>query len=176
MVEKNGQIRHAAHWLGPRRRCLLDGVKVHGHWISLAIERQDKAGDEYLIVMTNTFAHAALRNYQRRWSIETFFQSIKQRGFHLEKTHLDNLERLRKLFALVAIAFAVCLHIGRWSDKNQKPIEIKNHGYKANSFFRYGLECWRRAFRTFTDELDTFIEVIAQTLNPPVYNTEKILM
>ena len=139
-------------------------------------QTQAKPDDEYLIVITNTFAHRALANYQRRWSIETFFQSVKQRGFRLEDTHLNDLERLRKLFALVAIAFAVCLHIGRWSDLHVKSIEIKNHGYKANSFFRHGLECWRSALRTLTYELDLFIEVIVQLLNPPVRSTEKFLM
>lgn len=94
----------------------------------------------------------------------------------MENTHLDDLERLRKLFALVAIAFTVCLHIGRWSDQYQKNIEIKNHGYKANSFFRHGLECWRSALRTMTHELDLFIQVIEQALNPPSNNFEKILM
>ena len=176
LVEKDGQIRHAIDWLDERKSCLLDGVKIHNHWVSLAIKRQVKPDDEYLIIMTNTFAHAALANYQRRWSIETFFQSVKQRGFRLEDTHLNDLERLRKLFALVAIAFAICLHIGRWSDQHVKPIEIKNHGYKANSFFRHGLECWRKALRTLTYELDLFIEVTAQALNPPVYNLEKFLM
>ena len=176
LVEKDAQVRHAVDWLGQRKSCLLDGVKIHNHWVSLAIKRQAKPNDEYLIVMTNTFAYCALANYQRRWSIETFFQSVKQRGFRLENTHLNDLQRLRKLFALVAIAFAVCLHIGRWSDQHVKPIEIKNHGYKANSFFRHGLECWRRALRTLTDELDHFIKVIAQVLNPPMHNIEKFLM
>ena len=176
LVEKDGQTRHAIDWLGERKSCWLDGVRIHHHWVSLSIKRQAKLNDEYLIVMTNTFAHCALGHYQHRWSIETFFQSVKQRGFRLEDTHLDKPERLRKLFALVAIAFAVCLHIGRWSDKYQKPIQIKKHGYKANSFFRHGLECWRRALRTLTYEIDLFINVIAQTLNPPVRSTEKFLM
>ena len=144
--------------------------------VSVAIKRLANKKDEYLIVMTNTFAYQALVSYQRRWSIETFFQSVKQRGFRLESTHLDNPPRLRKLFALVAIAFTVCLHIGRWSDEHQKPIEVKNHGYKANSFFRHGLECWRRAMRIINDELDLFIQVIEQALTPPEINTEKILM
>jgi len=176
LVEKDGQTRHAIDWLGDRKRCLLDGVRIHGHWVSLAVKRQVKSDDEYLIVMTNTFAHCALANYRRRWSIETFFQSVKQRGFRMEDTHLYQLERLRKLFALVAISFAVCLHIGRWSAQHIKPIKIKNHGYKANSFFRHGLECWRRALRTLNYEIDLFIEVIAQTLNPRVSDTEKFLM
>jgi hypothetical protein len=64
LVEKDGQIRHAVDWLGERDRCLLDGVKIHGHWVSLAIKRQAKPNDEFLIIMTNTFAHAALDNYR----------------------------------------------------------------------------------------------------------------
>lgn len=176
LVEKDGQTRHAIDWLGDRKSCLLDGVRIHDHWVSLAIKRQTKPDDEYLILMTNTFAHAALANYQRRWSIETFFQSIKQRGFRMEDTHLDKPERLRKLFALVAIAFVVCLHIGRWSDQHQKPIEVKNHGYKANSFFRHGLECWRRALRTLSYEIDLFVEVVTQVIKPSVCSNAKILM
>ncbi|WP_445223520.1 transposase [Catalinimonas locisalis] len=144
--------------------------------MSLTIKRQTKQDDEHLIVMTNTFAHLALNLYQRRWSIESFFQSIKQRGFRLEDTHLNDLDRLRNLFALVAIAFTVCLHIGRWSNQNQKPIEIKNHGYKANSFFRYGLDCWRNAPRTMSEQLDLLIQVIEQAIIPPNIKTKKILM
>ncbi len=176
LVSKDGQTRHATDWLGERKKCLLDGVEVHGHWVSLAIKRLNSKDDEYLIVMTNTYAYRALGMYQLRWSIETFFQSIKQRGFRIEDTHLNDLERLRKLFALVAIAFTICLHIGRWSDQHQKPIEIKNHGYKANSFFRHGLECWRSALRTMSHELNLFIRVIEQALSLPVNNFEKILM
>lgn len=175
LVSKDGQTRHATDWLGDRKKCLMDGVRIHDHWVSLAIKRRAKKDDEYLIVMTNTFAHWALDRYQRRWSIETFFQSVKQRGFRLEDTHLNSLERLRKLFALVAIAFTVCLHIGRWSDQHQKPIEIKNHGYKANSFFRHGLECWRRALRTLSYELELFIQIVEQALNQAITITEKNL-
>jgi hypothetical protein len=171
LVEKDGQTRRAIDWLGQRKSCLLDGVRFHGHWVSLANKQQAKPNDEFLIITINTFAHAALGSYQRRWSIETFFQSIKQREFHLESTHIDDLERLRKLFALVAIAFSVCLHIGRWSDKHVKPIEIKNHGYIANSFFRHRLEAWRRALRILTYEIGLFIDEIAQVLNPTVHNT-----
>lgn len=31
LVEKDGQVRHAADWLGKRKRCLLDGVRIHNH-------------------------------------------------------------------------------------------------------------------------------------------------
>ncbi len=32
LVEKDGLVRHAADWLGERKRCLLDGVRIHNHW------------------------------------------------------------------------------------------------------------------------------------------------
>lgn len=45
LVEKDGQTLHASYWLGERKRCLLDGVKIHGHWVSMAIKRQAKPND-----------------------------------------------------------------------------------------------------------------------------------
>lgn len=36
LVEKNGQIRHVTDWLGHRKKCLLNGVKIHNHWAIVA--------------------------------------------------------------------------------------------------------------------------------------------
>lgn len=44
---------------------------------------------------------------------------------------------MRKLFALVSMAFILALQTGILVDKH-KPITIKNHGYKENSYFRKG--------------------------------------
>jgi len=104
-------------------------VLISGHYLSVAIK---PLPDDYLIVLTNTFAHQALRTYRQRWTIETFFQSIKERGFHLEATHLKDLTRIHKLIALVALAFTCCLVVGLWQNRND--ILLKNHSYKANSF------------------------------------------
>jgi hypothetical protein len=52
-------------------------------------------------------------------SIEVFFQSIKKRGFDIEATHLTDAIRIRKLFALVAIAFLICFVVGLEKDKIQ---------------------------------------------------------
>ena len=80
---------------------------------------------ENLIVITTQKAQTALQAYQDRWSIEVFFQSIKKRGFNLEQTHLKVPKRLKKLFAMVCLAFVVCLKVGIWKDKNRKAIKIK---------------------------------------------------
>lgn len=134
----------AEQLLQKRNKCLLDNVLISGHYLSVAIKRLP---EDYLIVLTNTFAHQALNTYRQRWTIETFFQSIKKRGFHLEATHLQDLTRLHKLIALVALAFTCCLVVGLWQHQNRNAIPLKNHAYKANSFFRHGLDCIRQAYR-----------------------------
>jgi len=64
----------------------------------------------------------------------------KTSGFDIEKTHLQNLERIEKLLCLVMIAFVWCYKVGDYLDKIVKAIKIKKHGYRAKSVFKYGLE------------------------------------
>ena len=176
----NEQVEmNAVKWLGNRKNCFLDGVKLQGHWLSVGMEKlAGNKEDGYLIVVTNGFARHALKAYKSRWSIEVFFQSIKGRGFRMENTHLEDLDRLRKLFALVAIAFALCLTVGIWIDEHWKPIKIKNHGYKANSFFRYGLNHIRDAWR-LKQNINEFINIIYNQIHENLTRikpSEKILM
>ena len=79
--------------------------------------------------------------------IETFFQNLKGRGFDLESTHLRSLEKLSKLIALVSLAYVFCINVGLYYHQKVQPIKIKNHGYKANSFARYGLNQLRALLR-----------------------------
>ena len=59
---------------------------------------------DILFLFGNCDAKFLAQLYRKRWSIEVFFQNIKTRGFNLEDTHLQNLERIRKL---IAMAFEV---------------------------------------------------------------------
>lgn len=157
-----GVERQAEQLLQKRNKCLLDNVLIGGHYLSVAIKR---LSDDYLIVLTNTMAHQALNTYRQRWTIEVFFQAIKKRGFNLESTHLQDLTRLHKLMALVALAFTCCLVVGLWQHQNRKPIALKNHGYKANSFFRHGLDYIRQAYRqvhTQVHQLEHVFQILLQ--------------
>ena len=62
-------------------------------------------------------------------AIEVMFQSFKQRGFNIESTHLKDPVRFRKIFALVAMAFALAFNVGLLANQ-KKPIAIRNNGYK----------------------------------------------
>jgi len=143
LLTVNGLTKRAADFLTDRYSCQLDQVKIGPYYLSVAMGK-DKLSADPLIVLTNTFAHQAIHAYKKRWSIEVFFQSIKRRGFDLESSHLQSLEKLKKLFALVCIAYHLCLQVAiEYHHKVQK-IRTQKNGYKINSFFRKGLDVLRQ--------------------------------
>jgi hypothetical protein len=78
--------------------------------------------------------------YKERWQIETAFRGLKSSGFNIEDTHLNDLERIEKLFSIVMVAFAWAYVVGVFANRHSKPIRILKHGRKAKSLFKYGLQ------------------------------------
>jgi hypothetical protein len=115
--------------------------KLWGKWLYVAALRL--ADGKLLIVVTNRQASRAIADYGKRCSIETLFGCFKSRGFCLEATHLFDSERLSRLIALLTIGLCWAFKTGEWLAQ-AKPIEIKKHGRKARSIFRYGLDHLRR--------------------------------
>lgn len=106
---------------------------------------RDRDG-ELLYLVGNLPAKELRAAYRKRWSIETFFQALKGRGFNLEKSGLRCLSKMRKLFALTCIAYAIC-----WAtaieDAKSNAVKSKKHGYPQYSVFRRGLNLLRLAFK-----------------------------
>lgn len=119
--------------------CMIDGI-----W-GCMYAKQLK--DDILFLFGTTKMEYLPQFYQKRWRIECFFQNVKKRGFNLEDTHLKKLEKLKKLVALVSIAYSFAANMGLHHHKKVKPILIKNHGYKANSFSRKGIDLIREGIR-----------------------------
>ncbi len=107
---------------------------------------KDKNGD-LLYLIGNLAASQLKAAYRKRWSIEVFFQALKGRGFHLEKSGLRSLSKMRKLFAVACIAYVICWAIAIEHAKI-KPVKRKKHGYPQYSVFRRGLNLIRLAFKT----------------------------
>ena len=102
--------------------------------------RVPKKGEiEFLIIVSFNKPEQAQLNYKDRWQIETCFRAMKSSGFDIEKTHLQDIQRIEKLLLLVMIAFAWCYKVGIYLHENVKQIIIKKHGRKAKSIFKYGL-------------------------------------
>ena len=98
---------------------------------------------DLLVVATNTDPKIAWAQYRRRWEIETLFAALKTRGFNLEDTHLVHPDRIGKLLAVLAVAFALVHAIGEWQTK-QRPIALKVHNRRAQSVFRLGFDLLRK--------------------------------
>ena len=116
-------------------------TKAQSPAVKLAATRL--ARGELLVVATNSEPKTALANYKRRWQIETLFAALKSRGFNLEDTHLLHPERIAKLLAVLAIAFAFAHATGQWR-ATCREIVIRAHTRRAQSIFRYGYDLLRQ--------------------------------
>lgn len=119
---------------------MVDGCAGHV-WLMRLSE------SEYLYLFGSVEPKLMGQLYRKRWSIESCFQNLKGRGFDLEKTHLQSLGKLSKLVGLVSLAYCFCLSLGIYVHEKVQFIRKKNHGYKANSFARYGLNQLRALMR-----------------------------
>ena len=129
--------RHGGHYLD-------EGVVVDKVALSVSLSR---GSDGELLYLIGTVPARCLRDwYRKRWSIEVFFEAIKKRGFDLESTRLKCLDKIRKLFALVSLAYACCFATGIEAGKAE-PVRPNKHGYPQYSVFRRGLNLLRRFFR-----------------------------
>jgi hypothetical protein len=101
--------------------------------------------DELMIIATNNNPKVAVATYLRRWEIESLFQAMKGRGFNFEDTHVIQLERIKRIVMLLAIAFSWAHKTGEWRAE-LKPIPLKTIRSQRRpqySFFRYGLDLIR---------------------------------
>ena len=108
--------------------------------------------------------HLAQRN-AKRWTIEQCFQNLKGRSFNLEANHLRCLQKLRKLVALVSLAYAFCLGVGAAAHGGRHPIARKKHGYRAASLSRHGLNLLRQLTRPLTPPEDPLARLVKTILN-----------
>lgn len=133
--------------------CYISGSKV-----------LDKNGvPEFQIIISFNKPENANEIYKQRWQIESAFKALKSSGFNIEDTHLTDLDRVEKLFALVIIAFTWAYKIGIELNK-LKPIKIKKHGRRAYSFFKYGLNALAKVlFNNNMNEFCMYIKFLSCT-------------
>lgn len=109
----------------------------------LAVTGMKLEGGELLIIVTNSNPKHSLDYYAQRWEIEMLFAALKTTGFDLETTHLNQVQRIDTLLALLMLALVWAHRIGETLHASVTPIKRKKHGHLAQSFFRYGLDYLR---------------------------------
>lgn len=124
-------IRSATVTLIPPRRTgyRLPKVTVNAVWVHEDAPPPGVDPLEWLLLTRlpgETFAQAALvvAWYAVRWTMETLFGCLKSRGFNFEDTHLVKAERLSKMLALLALAFAWTYRTGELLYE-QTPIHLQ---------------------------------------------------
>ncbi len=133
IVSVNGQL------------CYLSGSKV----------KNRQGVPELQIIVSFNKPDEAQSLYKERWQIETAFKALKTSGFNIEDTHLTDIIRIKKLFALVLIAFVWAYKAGIFLN-TLSPIKIKKHGRRAKSLFKYGLTYIASVL--FSNDIDDFKE------------------
>lgn len=68
------------------------------------------------IVISFNKPDRALELYKERWQIKTAFRALKTSGLHIEDTHLTEIERIEKLFALVIVAYILTPIYQAWGE------------------------------------------------------------
>ena len=107
-------------------------------YLSASKIKNKKGIPELQVIVSFNKPYQANTFYKDRWQVETCFKALKSSGFNIEDTHLTDIDRIKKLFALVIIAFVWAYKAGIYLN-NLYPIKIKKHGRRAHSLFKYGL-------------------------------------
>jgi len=130
-------------------------VYVNGQLCYLSASKvKNKQGiPELQIIVSFNKPDEAQSLYKERWQIETAFKALKTSGFNIEDTHLTDIVRIEKLFALVLVAFVWAYKIGIFLN-SLRPIRIKTHGRRTQSLFKYGLTYLSNVL--FLSDIDKF--------------------
>jgi len=160
VIPKNGHLVKAS-WLFNHLKFnqyeFLHGiVYVNGQQCYLSASKvKNKQGlPELQIIVSFNKPDEAQSLYKERWQIETAFKALKTSGFNIEDTHLTDIDRIEKLFALVLVAFVWAYKIGIFLN-SLCPIKIKKHGRRAQSLFKYGLTYLSNIL--YSNDIDKFI-------------------
>ena len=84
-------------------------------------------------------AEEACRFYSKRFRIETFFSDQKSRGFHIQKSHMSDPQRLSRLFIAACLAYIWIVYLGSVCMKDGW-VRVIHRGDRCDlSLFQLGL-------------------------------------
>jgi len=145
-------------------RMIAERTQVFGEPMRVVATRSS-SGD-LVIIATDFGVWETWMLYKLRWSVECTFDSLKTRGFDLERTGITQPKRLERLFGLVILAWISLLRVGVWLQE-RKPIKVLAHGRQAMSLVRYGSERLRNALRWDPAGLAELLTVLISPFSAP---------
>jgi len=129
--------------LQPGESLALPAVHVtqdeYGPVLVVAWWRKDAQEPIYL-VSNMALAEAACYWYGKRFRIETFFSDQKSRGFHLDKSHISDPERMSRLLIAACLAYIWVIYLGAIAKRDQWVAIIHRTDRCDLSLFQLGLD------------------------------------
>ena len=95
---------------------------------------------EPLYLVSNiSLAEEAIKYYKKRFRIETFFSDQKSRGFNIQKSHLEDCQRLSRLLIASCLAYIWIVYLGSlWKTEGWQSVIHRKSRFDL-SLFQLGL-------------------------------------
>ena len=125
----------------------IEGKTFYYHVRKRQVEQSNNKGeeDEYIRFLSTSSDHFwVIRQYDRRWKIEVFFEDIKTKGFDLEAISFSQFPKIRLMVAICSLCYILCLIQGiiayQIREPRKKYDKQTNKWYHRTSVFTKGYE------------------------------------
>lgn len=107
--------------------------------INLALAWERDAKEVWYIASDEPAGTRTLHDYAKRMWIDEMFSDFKERGFHLDKTHIDVSDRLERLVLGVALVYIWLTHLASVLVKRGQRKQVDKGFARQLSYFQIGL-------------------------------------
>jgi len=127
LVFEDGGESTVAQCFARGERMLTD-VELTGKRVrtNIGMVHEDGHPEPWFIAMSDVPTTARTFDYGMRWGIEAMFSDFKSRGFGLEDSQLQRVDRMDRLILVMALALYWAVSTGMWAAENAAlPVEKK---------------------------------------------------
>ena len=127
LVFEGGGESTVAHCFARGERMLTD-IELTGKRVrtNIGMVHEDGHPEPWFIAMSDTPTTAKTFDYGMRWGIEAMFSDFKSRGFGLEDSQLQRVDRMDRLILVMALALYWAVSTGMCAAENAAlPVEKK---------------------------------------------------
>lgn len=127
LVFEDGGESTVAQCFARGERMLTD-VELTGKRVAtnIGMVHEDGHPEPWFIAMSDAPTTAKTFDYGMRWGIEAMFSDFKSRGFGLEDSQLQRVDRMDRLILVMALALYWAVSTGMWAAENAAlPVEKK---------------------------------------------------
>jgi hypothetical protein len=121
--------------------------KHNAGWFWLILHWQKGEDEPWYLVSDRSGKEELLRFYRVRAWVEEMYGDMKGHGFEMEKTHLDDADRLSRLVLGICLAYTWLITLGSWVVKRGFRHFVDRKDRRDKSYFRIGWDWIKRCLR-----------------------------